>query len=573
MILSRIRHTIPGLTASRRKLVLVCCSLPNKCWHYFNEFIGYRLAAGELGLEPIILGPRTIDADIAETWAAKTTLDPIPSISLTSPQAVINQLPDLVDIASRLESPWPAIEAEKVRRGDIIYFCSPHPILIQSAGLWLSRLPPAKRPSIFFRFSGAELVDPRTGKANLSAVVYRVVGKDLGTRPGHECVFFLANGTRISQAVKRVCDRRTFLMPLPKHYGDVSTLPVPPETPTAYLHFNYRSGRLTEAASDLIRRVRSVHPSTRFLVKFALGCICKGTIDRDIATDVELLPPEQSAEDYLSNFAKSSIVVLPYDKECGPAFNSGVLTEAASFGRPVVAPSESWMSQQFEEGNAAGAVYDDPTSGSIAAALIEAIQSLPQLSAAARKLAPHIAKTNSCYRALKLMLALAREKPDMMPRYGIGEEIDFSDPYDSRCFMRKGWSITEPSGAWTDGDLAELHLYPEGELGKPLTLSAIVHAYLRENHERLSVRVSCCGEDIAEWVFERGTPIKKRHKADIPSHLNSGDGRVLSISFAIDAPKSPFELGHSSDQRRLGLLFESLKLSLKETDRRKRPRG
>ena len=155
-------------------------------------------------------------------------------------------------MASGVQSSWLAIEAENLSRHDIILFSTSHPILIQSTGLWLARRPAEQRPSIFFRFGDSTLVDRRTGKTRGAATLYRAASKDLCTCPGHERVFFIGNSQGTVRAVTRVCHRRTFLMPLPKHYGDFSTIPVRPDVPTVYLHFNFRSGQLAHGASEII---------------------------------------------------------------------------------------------------------------------------------------------------------------------------------------------------------------------------------------------------------------------------------------------------------------------------------
>src|SRR5262249_23459171 len=184
MILSRVRHTISRLATRRRKLVLVCFDLPNKCWHFFNQFIGYRAAADALGLTPIILGPRALNPDITERLTARPVLDSLRNFNLDGPQAITNQLADFFDIACGVQSFWLAIEAENLGRQDTILFSTSHPVLIQSTGLWLARRPPEQRPSIFFRFGDSTLVDRRTGKASDSATLYRAASKDLCTRPG-----------------------------------------------------------------------------------------------------------------------------------------------------------------------------------------------------------------------------------------------------------------------------------------------------------------------------------------------------------------------------------------------------
>src|SRR4029078_13235971 len=124
-------------------------------------------------------------------------------------------------------------------------------------------------------------------------------------------------------------------MPLPKHYGDFSTIPVRPDAPSLYLHFNFRSGQLAHGASEIIRRVKVADPKVQFVVKFSRGCDADaGMIDDGIASGVELVAAEQDLEASLTIFAKSSIVVLAYKAEAGRTFTSGVFTEAASFGRP-----------------------------------------------------------------------------------------------------------------------------------------------------------------------------------------------------------------------------------------------
>lgn len=256
--------------------------------------------------------------------------------------------------------------------------------------------------------------------------------------------------------------------------------------------------------------------------------------------------------------------MLPYEKESVAAINSGVFAEAASFGRPVVTPSGSWMSQQIDEGRATGAVYDEPTPESIAAALSEALQSLPRLASEAGERAARMSGENSCQRALELMLSLAAKPVDMKPRYGLGEEIDFSDPYDSRCFMRDGWSFAEPWGTWTNGDQAVLSLCIDAEPPEPLTLHARVKPFLATGRNRVTVRVFASGREIAVWVFDTDAPKRAWRKAKIPQRKASERNDPLEITFAIDIPQSPQELGVNEDPRRLGLGFLRLRISAQD---------
>jgi hypothetical protein len=254
-------------------------------------------------------------------------------------------------------------------------------------------------------------------------------------------------------------------------------------------------------------------------------------------------------------------VVLAYEPESGATFTSGVFTEAAGFGRPVVVPAGSWSAEQLAASNGTGGVFERATSESVADALIEALRSLPRLALVAQKLAPQTGKKNSCRRVLELILALEQEAPDMEPRYRLGEQIDFSDAYASRCFMRGGWAATEPWGVWTEGDLAELFLWPDAVPDGPLILRAHVRPFLAGAHDRLSVRVLCCGQEIAEWDFELGASGEECRMAEVPPRQGSDSDLPLEITFAIDAPRSPNELGLSEDTRSLGLGLVKLSIS------------
>ena len=83
---------------------------------------------------------------------------------------------------------------------------------------------------------------------------------------------------------------------------------------------------------------------------------------------------------------------------------------------------------------------------------------------------------------------------------------------------------------------------------------------LAEGHDRLSVRVLCCGQEIAQWGFELGASGEKCLTAEIPPPKISDRDLPLEITFVIDAPRSPHELGLSEDRRSLGLGFVKLSI-------------
>ena len=109
----------------------------------------------------------------------------------------------------------------------------------------------------------------------------------------------------------------------------------------------------------------------------------------------------------------------------------------------------------------------------------------------------------------------------------------------------------------TDGDRAVLRLpltqVPRG----PVDLALEAEAFIRPDHPVLRVSVLCEQTVVAEWVIT--TPDVTTYSASIPERLSADKG-ALTLSLAIDNPKSPRDSGESTDVRRLGLGVRGLRL-------------
>ena len=71
----------------------------------------------------------------------------------------------------------------------------------------------------------------------------------------------------------------------------------------------------------------------------------------------------------------------------------------------------------------------------------------------------------------------------------------------------------------------------------------------------------CCGQEIAGWGFELGACEEECLTAEIPPPRLSDRDLPLEITFVMDAPRSPHELGLSEDTRSLGLGLVKLSIS------------
>jgi hypothetical protein len=415
----------------RKQLIVVAYTLPNQAGHYFNELLGYRSAAPALGLTCRIILPRACSPHLAASLLAEPVLDPWPSTENVTSENNSEQVLAFLNAAQGLKTLWAAIETHNPKEADILLFTCAQPLLIAGVGIWLARRSPSRRPSVFFRLVGDEFLDYETGQTNSNAVFFRIACSDLHTRPGNDRVFLLASNSVVARIAARAGRRRAFLTSTPKHLAIAEeSAPALLAHPTVHVHLNYRSRGLVANLGEIIRRVTTAEPATRFVIKTSgVPEEWRKQVEAAIDPQVEMLPAEQDSAEYLANFSKCTVVLLAYEKRLYARLTSGVFIEAASSGKPVVAPAGTWMAQQIAAGFGVGTTFADPNPQSVAAAVLKVLRDVDTLSAAARALAPRIRADNSCQRYIEEMMTLVRTKPDMEPHDEAGDEaIDFSDP-------------------------------------------------------------------------------------------------------------------------------------------------
>jgi hypothetical protein len=298
-------------------------------------------------------------------------------------------------------------------------------------------------------------------------------------------------------------------------------------------------------------------PSTSFILHSGdLSGEARASLESQLASYVDLLPAKQDTAEYFANISRSTIVLLAYEARAYKISTSGVFVEAAGLGKVVVAPSATWMAEQMANGDGVGTTFSEPTADSVVTALLQALRDSHRLGALACSLAPQVRQANSSERYIERMIALSRQKPDMQLIYQLGEEVDFSDAFNSHCFMGDGWGEIEDWGVWTISNRAELTF--KFARPRPLILCALVQAFLTARHSRIDVRISAGRRRVARWPFRldsqaAGNP-QWRHALIRPINR---DG-TLNISFLIDTPTSPFAQGKSGDQRTLGMGLHKL---------------
>jgi len=167
---------------------------------------------------------------------------------------------------------------------------------------------------------------------------------------------------------------------------------------------------------------------------------------------------------------------------------------------------------------------------------------------------------NERYATFFLPSADVADPPNLAETYKLGDTIRFSSESHPMVFYSLGWAKPETWGTWTLGKDARLAMQLDGSPPSgDVELSAIVQAYVIEEHPELDVEVIVNGEQVDQWEFVYGESAGGGRKAVVPADLVAKQN-PLEIVFKIPDAKSPAELGVSSDGRVLGLGMHELRL-------------
>jgi hypothetical protein len=145
----------------------------------------------------------------------------------------------------------------------------------------------------------------------------------------------------------------------------------------------------------------------------------------------------------------------------------------------------------------------------------------------------------------------------------IGEEIRLAELADYGAFG-DGWVYEDEAGIWTHGSRSELALALDGVGKSDYVLALSLGSVCVGSDTSLRVEALVDGEPVAVRDFNYGDP-EWRLELPAPVPLNG----AVDLTFRVDEPNSPLELGWSADDRPLGLLVRTV--WLEELDRSVRP--
>ncbi len=135
--------------------------------------------------------------------------------------------------------------------------------------------------------------------------------------------------------------------------------------------------------------------------------------------------------------------------------------------------------------------------------------------------------------------------------YRLGTPIGFDQQGNSQDYTLEGFSVPEPWGTWTDGNLAKLAFRVAGEVHSDLTLAIANYAYVHARHPMQQAEVVVNGQSIGKLGYMQYAV--ETRLLTVPKAAAAARGGEITIEFRLPDAVSPSELGEPADARRLAL--------------------
>jgi hypothetical protein len=140
-----------------------------------------------------------------------------------------------------------------------------------------------------------------------------------------------------------------------------------------------------------------------------------------------------------------------------------------------------------------------------------------------------------------------------IPRYRLGETIDFTDGGNAEPYLWSNWAAPDPTGRWTEGHEATLRFHLDAGPTSSQRASVLIADCMvdRRSSPILPIQVLANGELVDEWALgpERRPQVRS---FTLPPELLAPNKEVL-LAFRVPEPRSPASLGWSNDSRPLGI--------------------
>jgi len=310
------------------------------------------------------------------------------------------------------------LTADRFVADDLVYFPNLLQNQLYAVAQWMDRIPAERRPAVavMLRFLNHKMLYMQA-RSNVDMVpqYYRYAAKVLMRVQPRSIL--CADTRELAEEYAKITGLPVLELPNPMDVSGIEarTRARPAgERPVVVYQGSTSTIRGFHLLPEIIERCAHLQPRPRFVIQVqsveaALSMKLGPTLehlDRLAGDNLRVVKGALSPADYFGMLADADIVLLPY----GPNFyghgSSGVFTEAASVGKVVVVSPGTMAARQGREYDLGVVAAGKWTAASMAEAVKDAVNRLPDLQARAASAAPRFRRDN-CAKALwdKLLAA------------------------------------------------------------------------------------------------------------------------------------------------------------------------
>jgi glycosyltransferase involved in cell wall biosynthesis len=360
------------------RIVIADPGLVSRSGHHYPYSEAVARAAAAAGIKAVVWGHKQISPRVSEPLQARPVFRVGPYGGFFGATCSIGRClySNAITAEDLKASP------DLVGLDDLVFFHTVSDDQLIAIAAWLAEIPESGRPrtEVLLRFHPEVHPDPKSRLATYA------IGIGALAMLSHS-VSFCTDTERLAEwfALNHHITCRVVPIPhLPQSSEKESLAPPPGGVPVAAYLGDARADKGFTLLPSLAAAIRERKLPVRLLVH--AGGATLGPQESQAADQLERLPDvvkvvrgSLRTAEYHKLFAKTSIILLPYDHARYAYGTSGTFAEAMAAGKPAIATSNTWMTD--ESRRLGGAVYgiERPDVAAVLAAIESMLENLPAL--------------------------------------------------------------------------------------------------------------------------------------------------------------------------------------------------
>ncbi|WP_143070552.1 glycosyltransferase family 4 protein [Polynucleobacter asymbioticus] len=376
--------------------------------HPYGEAIAYIEALKAMGGTSTIYANTACDSRIVHDLKALPVF-PYATDSMVDTNPTSAEQSEFVSLGNAFGSALANHLPKEFTPEEIIYIPYARQNEAHGVAIWLKTIPADKRPKIVlfcyrpeFRWS---LNDDRT-RFEGNFTYWRAVGSELIGQLDSKSILLASTDHRLSAALQAASGIKALTVKMPTLYPlDPAILLAQMRDIDVGLLGTYRPERGSQFLINIINLVDTMHPGLRYLVQVQNPSDfeqLKTTLNAlRFQGNLEVLIGNPDQTEYIQHLSRFKLACLPYAPARYATRSSGVLSECAAYGIPMVIPANTWLSDRLDAGEISALKFEYWTPEAIATCIELALSNIGPMTERAKYLSPTWREQNNAQRVLE----------------------------------------------------------------------------------------------------------------------------------------------------------------------------